>query len=141
MRSWGIGYRHSSFRLLTLPAIQRTSSTTETRTTSTSQTKTQTYPQTGIPTWNPANTIIDPGCRYLPVPFIIPGHGYNQANVFNIELIACVSSTAYDATFIAAAQKWMSIVSGDINDWANYGTLDCGYRGRYGHPDCFLQLR
>lgn len=80
---------------------------------------------TATPTWNPINTILQPGCRYLPVPYIIPGPGFDKSTVFNIELIACIQSTAYDATFISAAQKWMSVIIGDIPDYSG-GNLDCG---------------
>lgn len=81
---------------------------------------------TVTPTWDAANVILNPGCRYVPVPYVLPGPEDNQSTVFNIELISCVQSTEYDATFISAAQKWMSIITGDIDDYAYYGTLDCG---------------
>lgn len=131
-------------------ALKSTTSKTRTRTkTSTSQTRTRTrtrtkttpvifvtipqttatYPRTVTPTWNPINTILDSSCRYLPVPYVLPNAASSKSTVFNIELISCAPNTDYDATFVSAAQKWMSIITRDVEDWLpDYGAIDCGYK-------------
>jgi hypothetical protein len=32
--------------------------------------------------------IIAPGCRYVPVPYVLPSAAHTQYNVYNIELIS-----------------------------------------------------
>jgi hypothetical protein len=38
----------------------------------------------------------------------------------NIELISCSATMQYDATFVTAATKWMSVISGDLADYEGW---------------------
>ncbi|KAI9008663.1 hypothetical protein DFJ74DRAFT_773054 [Hyaloraphidium curvatum] len=92
----------------------------------TPRTTTSAYsPRTATPTLDPANTIVNPACTYVPVPYVLPREDSTKATVFNIELLRCSPSTEYDATFIRAAQRWMSIITEDVQDVsANMVRLD-----------------
>ncbi|KAI9016213.1 hypothetical protein DFJ74DRAFT_679788 [Hyaloraphidium curvatum] len=68
------------------------------------------------PTLDPRNRIIRAGCTYLPVPFPSRSPSTTAADVFNIELISCGGNSAYDATFIRAAQTWMTLITDDLSD-------------------------
>lgn len=79
--------------------------------------------RTLTPSLHPSNQILLAGCRYVPVPFTVPAGG-SQATVFNIELISCGSTADVDAVFIAAAQKWMNLITGDLEPYVAQSNLD-----------------
>jgi hypothetical protein len=45
------------------------------------------------PSLNPANKIVHPDCRYLPVPYVLRTPTDTQQTLFNIELIPCMAET------------------------------------------------
>lgn len=57
----------------------------------------------------------------MPVPYLLPTEHSSASTVFNIDLISCSANTAYDYIFINAAQKWMSLIVGDVPDENNGG--------------------
>lgn len=81
------------------------------------------YPMV-TPSLNAKNRILDPECRYLPVPFPLP-EGKTADNIFNIELISCNSTAEADDVFVAAAQRWMSIISADLPSYVSEEGVDC----------------
>lgn len=86
--------------------------------TSTSRTATTYTSLFATPTFHPANTISpNSGCTYLPVPYPIPFPNTPTSSVFNIELLSCASDPSQNAAFIAAAQKWMSVITADLSDF------------------------
>lgn len=60
------------------------------------------------------NKILNPRCRYIPVPFAA---NKNPKTSFNIELIGCNVPVAVDAVLIKAAQTWMELITGDLAPW------------------------
>lgn len=76
------------------------------------------------PSLDPRNRLLKPACRYVPVPYPV---NKDPAKTFNIELVGCGSSADYDAIFISAAQRWMSIITEDVEDYVpDYEyQLDC----------------
>jgi hypothetical protein len=55
------------------------------------------------------------GCVYVPVPYILTGN-QTAKDIYNIDLINCSGTSAYDWVFIKAAQFWMSLIKGDVED-------------------------
>ncbi|KAI9029166.1 hypothetical protein DFJ74DRAFT_765005 [Hyaloraphidium curvatum] len=104
-----------------------TSVTTSWSATTTSRSKTASTTNTPVtltPTLNPSNTILRADCTYLPVPFIVPDASKTANDVFNIELVTCSANKTFDSYFVAAAQKWMSIITSDVYNYPLYKS-DC----------------
>lgn len=72
--------------------------------------------RTVSPTLNAKNRIMKAGCTYLPVPYVLPKATDTQSTVFNIELISCVADASVNQVFVKAAQRWQSIIVGDLLD-------------------------
>lgn len=84
-------------------------------TTSRPKTTTVPAPRTVTPTKPSGLTILNSACTYLPVPYVLTGT-QTASNIFNIDLVSCVSDASINAVFVKAAQRWMSIITGDVAD-------------------------
>jgi hypothetical protein len=70
------------------------------------------------------------------VPYVVVGN-QTAADKYNIDLINCSGTSAYDWVFIKAAQTWQSLISADLEDtavvgqpclrnWDGEAILNCG---------------
>ncbi|KAI9015951.1 hypothetical protein DFJ74DRAFT_678897 [Hyaloraphidium curvatum] len=99
------------------PPVTFTVTRSETLTVTPSQTSTTRTLRTVTPTLDPGNVILNTTmCTYVPVPYVLPYDNSTAATVFNIELLRCSPHDTYDAVFVRAAQRWMSIISADVED-------------------------